>query len=79
MALEEWEQVRQAGLPVLSWWELIVKPGIRKIAMSRNKEMNEARKLESAPLTPMSFSEEAAASSKTPVDQPNTRTSWDSN
>ena len=46
VAMEDWEQVRQAGLPVLSWWELIVKPGIRKIAMFRNKEMNEARKLE---------------------------------
>ena len=46
VAMEDWEQERQAGLPVLSWWELIVKPGIRKIAMFRNKEMNEARKLE---------------------------------
>ena len=44
VAMEEWEQVRLAGLPVLSWWELIIKPGIRKIAMSRSKEINEDRK-----------------------------------
>ena len=27
-SLAEWESVRQEGLPVLFWWEIIVKPGI---------------------------------------------------
>ena len=45
VAMEEWEQVKQAGLPLLSWWELIVKPGIRNIAMSRSKEINQGKKI----------------------------------
>ena len=40
LAMEEWGDVRAEGLPVLSWWEIIVKPGIRKIAMDRSKEIN---------------------------------------
>ena len=44
LAMDEWEQVRQEGVPVLSWWEMIVKPGIRKIAMERSKEINDSRR-----------------------------------
>ena len=43
-SMEEWEAVRQEGLPVLSWWEIIVKPGIRKIAIERSKEINRDKK-----------------------------------
>ena len=43
-AMEEWEYVRMEGLPVLQWWEIIVKPGIRKIAMNRSKEINQDRR-----------------------------------
>ena len=32
------------GLPVMSWWEIIVKPGVKKIAMNRSKEINRERK-----------------------------------
>ena len=39
-SMMEWEVVRQEGLPVLSWWEIIVKPGIRKIALERSKQIN---------------------------------------
>ena len=42
--MEEWDGVRQEGLPVLTWWEIIVKPGIRKIAMERSKEINRDKK-----------------------------------
>ena len=38
-SMKEWDAVRQEGLPVLSWWEIIVKPGIRKIAMERSKSI----------------------------------------
>ena len=40
LAMEDWVYVRSEGLPVFQWWELIVKPGLRKIAMNRSKEIN---------------------------------------
>ena len=46
VAMEEWEQVRVEGLPVLAWWEMLVKPGIRKIAIERSKEINFNRRSE---------------------------------
>ena len=38
------EESKQLG--VLFWWESLVKPGIRKLAIQRSKEMNIARKEE---------------------------------
>ena len=35
--MKEWEEVRQFGVPVLTWWEALVKPGIRKLAIERGK------------------------------------------
>ena len=29
--MEEWKEVRQQGLNILLWWELLVKPGVLKI------------------------------------------------
>ena len=45
-AVQGWERVRsfQTGSGILSWWEHLVKPGIRKLALDRNKEMNICRK-----------------------------------
>ena len=37
--LAEWEQVRVAGANIISWWELLVKPGIKQILIERGKEM----------------------------------------
>ena len=45
-AMGEWEEVLKEGLPVMSWWEMIVKPGVRKIAMDRSKELNRDRRAE---------------------------------
>ena len=45
-SMAEWEQICKEGLPVMSWWEMIVKPGVRKIAMSRSKEINQERREE---------------------------------
>ena len=42
--MDEWNQVRQEGLPELSWWDMIVKPGIRRIAMERSKQINDSRR-----------------------------------
>ena len=35
-----WQEVNDLGLDVLTWWELLVKPGIKKLAIQRSKEMN---------------------------------------
>ena len=31
--MKEWEEVRKFGVPVLTWWEVIIKPGIKKLAI----------------------------------------------
>ena len=38
-----WSEVRQAGLDILSWWELIVKPGVKRLLLQRGKELNKER------------------------------------
>ena len=43
-SMEDWKKVRDQGLHVLKWWEMIVKPGIRKLAMKRSKEINWERR-----------------------------------
>ena len=40
----QWKGIRDEGLPVLTWWEIVVKPGIRKIAINGSKEINQDRK-----------------------------------
>ena len=40
----EWQQVKERGLGVMQWWELIVKPGIRKLAIQRSKELNKCKR-----------------------------------
>ena len=35
-----WSQVRDAGLDILTWWELVVKPGIKKLLIERGREIN---------------------------------------
>ena len=43
-AMGKWEEIRREGLPIMSWWELIVKPGVKKIAMDRSKEINKDKR-----------------------------------
>ena len=48
-SLTMWERVRsfsdsKSGSSTLSWWEQLVKPGIRKLALERTKEMYTFRK-----------------------------------
>ena len=38
-----WSQVRRFGLDVLTCWELVVKPGIKKLLIARGKELNRER------------------------------------
>ena len=42
--MEEWSQVKMFGVPVLTWWEVLVKPGIRSLAIARSKEVNKERR-----------------------------------
>ena len=40
----DWQEVHDLGLDILTWWEVLVKPGIRKLAIKRSKEMNRERR-----------------------------------
>ena len=44
ISMQEWNEVRNFGVPVLLWWEQLVKPGVRKLALNRNRELNKERK-----------------------------------
>ena len=38
-----WSEVKDSGLDILSWWELIVKPGLKKLLIQRGKELNKEK------------------------------------
>ena len=42
--MEQWVLVKDLGVPVLKWWEGLVKPGIKKLAINRSKELNKERR-----------------------------------
>ena len=44
ISMREWNEVRNFVVPVLLWWEQLVKPGVRKLALNRNRELNKERK-----------------------------------
>ena len=39
-SMTDWMEIRAAGLDVLTWWEIVVKPGVKKLAVQRSKELN---------------------------------------
>jgi hypothetical protein len=43
-AMLSWKRIQAFGLDTLKWWELIVKPGIRKLAISRSRQMSKDKK-----------------------------------
>ena len=43
-AMLDWQEVCDLGLDILTWWEVLVKPGIRKLALQRSKEMNREKR-----------------------------------
>ena len=45
-AMKGWESIKSFGLDTMQWWDLIVKPGIRKLAMSRSKQLYKDKKAE---------------------------------
>ena len=40
----DWQEVHDLGLDILTWWEVLVKPGIKKLAIQRSKEINRERR-----------------------------------
>ena len=42
-AMAGWQRVKSFGLPVLPWWENIVKPGVKKLAQRRSREMSKGK------------------------------------
>ena len=40
----DWQGVKDLGLEVLIWWEVVVKPGIKRLAIQRSKELNKEKK-----------------------------------
>ena len=44
VSINDWQEVHELGLDILTWWEVLVKPGIRKLALQRSKELNRARR-----------------------------------
>ena len=44
LSMKEWEAVRNFGVPVLTWWEVLIKPGIRKLAIERGRELSRERR-----------------------------------
>ena len=41
--LSLWSKVKEAGLDTLSWWEIVVKPGIKHLLIHRGQELNKER------------------------------------
>ena len=44
VSINDWQEVHDLGLDIITWWEVLVKPGIRKLALQRSKELNRARR-----------------------------------
>ena len=42
--MRKWMEVKQHCSSVLSWWDLCVKPNIRRLAIQRSKEINRSRR-----------------------------------
>ena len=42
--MEDWQEVLVRGLGILPWWEIIVKPGIKRLAINRSKELKKLKR-----------------------------------
>ena len=42
--MADWLEVKNQGVDILIWWENLVKPGVKQLAMVRGKEMNRERR-----------------------------------
>ena len=44
VVMEHWKEVLNRGLDILSWWEVVAKPGIKNLAITRSKELNKQKR-----------------------------------
>ena len=44
VAMEHWKEILNRGLDILSWWEVVAKPGIKNLAITRSKELNKQKR-----------------------------------
>ena len=42
--MDHWLEIKSFGLNVIPWWEIIVKPGVKQLAIQRSKEINKTRR-----------------------------------
>ena len=42
--MDHWLEVKSFGLNVIPWWEIVVKPGVKQLAIQRSKEMNKTKR-----------------------------------
>jgi hypothetical protein len=43
-SMERWRAVRERGIGLMAWWELLVKPGVRQLAIERGRELARERR-----------------------------------
>ena len=42
--MAEWNEVKELGLQVMQWWDILVKPEIKKLAIQRSNEINREKR-----------------------------------
>ena len=42
--MQDWVKVKERGLAILPWWEVVVIPGIRRLAIDRGKEQKKCKR-----------------------------------
>ena len=45
-SMKDWKSIKEFGLDTLSWWEQVVKPGVKKLGQTRSKELLKVRREE---------------------------------
>ena len=43
-SMANWLDIKSFGLDVIPWWEIIVKPGVKQLAIQRSKEINKDKR-----------------------------------
>ena len=42
-SMRGWKEIRSFGLDILTWWENLVKPGVKRLAQTRSRELNKSK------------------------------------
>ena len=42
--MANWLDIKSFGLDVIPWWEIIVKPGVKQLAIQHSKEINKDKR-----------------------------------